>query len=182
MRAIGRRRRRTAGGVLLAACLALGALSSCGSAAATPLPTTSARGYPLGDLTVQRRGRTVLHLTVEIADTPAAQEHGLMGVRSLAADQGMAFVFPRLVGDGFWMKDTLIPLDIAFVDARGSVVDVQHMVPCTSDPCRIYYAAANYTLSVETASGTLTRAGVHDGDTVSLTWRAPRHSPSASPG
>jgi uncharacterized protein len=157
-------------------------LAACGSSAVPPQATRSARGYPLGDLTVSRDGHRVAALTVEVADNRAAWDKGLMGVRSLAADQGMAFVFPQPVTYGFWMKDTLIPLDIAFWDASGRVIDVQHMVPCTADPCPIYYAAAPYTAAVEARSGRLTVAGVHSGDTVRFTRRGgttPTPTPSS---
>lgn len=146
--------------VALAAC-------ACGQSPAT----VSARGLPLGDLTVADGGRQVLALTVEIADNQGAQEKGLMGVRSLAADQGMAFLFGQQVDVGFWMKDTLIPLDIAFADAGGRVVDVQHMVPCTADPCTVYQAAAPYSMALEAASGVLSHAGVRTGDVLRLQRR-----------
>lgn len=147
------------------------ALVACGSSAA-PLQTVSARGFPLGDLRIGRSGHTEVQLTVEIADNPKAWEKGLMGVRDLPRDQGMAFVFGSDVNDGFWMKDTLIPLDIAFADAQGHVVDVQHMVPCTADPCPIYYAAQPYTLAVEAGSGVLTGASARAGDSMTLARRA----------
>lgn len=167
----GGRRARWLFGLALA-----GALAGCGSNAAPAL--VSARGWPLGDLTISRSGRQPLALTVEIASNQKAWEKGLMGVRNLPADQGMAFVFGQQVADGFWMKDTLIPLDIAFADARGRIVDVQNMVPCTADPCQIYYAAAPYSMALEARSGALTSAGVHAGDVMVL---RPRAHPSPSP-
>ena len=152
-------------------------LAACGSGSAA-VQTISARGYPLGDLTLSRGGHQVLALTVEIAANQKAWEKGLMGVKNLPADQGMAFVFGRTVNLGFWMKDTLIPLDIAFADGDGKVVDVQNMVPCTADPCTVYYPAAPYATALETASGALTHAGVKNGDTLLLHRRA---APSATP-
>jgi uncharacterized membrane protein (UPF0127 family) len=157
---------------VVAAVLALGGVPACGSSGAAHQPTVSARGYPLGDLTVSRAGHSLLGLTVEIATDRTGWDKGLMGVKSLAADQGMAFVFPQPVTYGFWMKDTLIPLDIAFWDAHGHVVDVQHMVPCTADPCQIYYAAGAYSSAVETRGGGLAAAGVRSGDTVLLARRS----------
>lgn len=168
--------RRVTRAFVLAAFLSLAA-TACGS---TPLPTTSARGFPLGDLTVQHDGHSVLQLTVEIADTPARQEKGLMGVHSLAADQGMAFVFANPVQLGFWMKDTLIPLDIAFWDASERIVDVQHMVPCTADPCTVYYPAGSYSAAVEAKAGALAAAGVRQGDVVRLARRGPAAASQSS--
>jgi len=146
-------------------------LVACGSSAAPVQTSVSSRGLPLADATFHRGTSTLLHLTVEVAATQAAQEKGLMGIRHLAADQGMAFTFATAGDVAFWMKDTLIPLDIAFVDAAGRVVDVQRMVPCTADPCTIYHAAGPFTVAVETGAGVLTGAGVHAGDTMRLTRR-----------
>lgn len=149
------------------------AASGCSGSSAPKPALVSARGYPLGDLTLSHGGHRALALTVEIADNKAAWEKGLMGVRDLPADQGMAFVFPGQVSLGFWMKDTLIPLDIAFADAQGTVVDVQHMPPCSADPCPVYYSASPYSTALEARSGALTAAGIHAGDAMVLHRRAP---------
>jgi uncharacterized protein len=162
------------------AVVSLGLAGCGGGGGGTPPPTTSARGFPLGDLTVQRGGKTVLSLTVEIAANAKAWEKGLMGVNHLNPDQGMAFVFGRTVDDQFWMKDTLIPLDILFADSTGAVVDEQAMTPCTADPCQTYASAQSYQTAVEVAAGVLSKAGVHSGDVVRLTWRAPTPAASAS--
>jgi uncharacterized membrane protein (UPF0127 family) len=168
--------RRSAAGLLLAAGVAL---SACGGAV-TPLQTTSARGFPLGDLTVKRGGSTVLSLTVEIADTTAAREKGLMGVSKLSDQQGMVFVFSGMQSAAFWMKDTLIPLDIAFWDDAGAVVDMQAMTPCIADPCPIYNAAQPYSSAVEVRGGLLSKAGLRPGDVVQLARRATAVSGSGS--
>ncbi|HJT38589.1 MAG TPA: DUF192 domain-containing protein, partial [Actinomycetota bacterium] len=79
-------------------------------------------------------GRHVFH--VQVAATEALREHGLMGVKTLAADHGMLFVWSDVAPREFYMKDTLIPLDLISIDA-GSVVAVATMVPCKADPCPI---------------------------------------------
>jgi uncharacterized membrane protein (UPF0127 family) len=58
----------------------------------------------------------IVELDVEIADTPEERAAGLMGREDLGALDGMAFVWPEPTSGGFWMKDTLIPLSIAFWD------------------------------------------------------------------
>jgi len=64
--------------------------------------------------------------TVELADTPAEQNRGLMHREELARSAGMLFVYPRPQRVGFWMKNTLIPLDMIFLDATGTVRHVHH--------------------------------------------------------
>ena len=57
-----------------------------------------------------------------------------MNRRSLAAKAGMVFLYPEPHRGGYWMKDTLIPLDIAFADARGKILRIFTMQPCRRDP------------------------------------------------
>ena len=72
--------------------------------------------------------------TVAVADTPALRAQGLMGVTDLGELDGMLFVFESNVSNGFWMKDTPIPLDIAFFDVDGVLVDLLTMTPCRVRP------------------------------------------------
>lgn len=65
----------------------------------------------------------------EIADTPQLRERGLMYREELPDGQGMLFVFDSEQTRSFWMRNTFIPLDIAFLDARQIVVDIQQMEP-----------------------------------------------------
>ena len=95
-------------------------------------------------------GRTV-SLTVELARTPAEQERGLQGRTSLAYGAGMLFIFSDSAQRSFWMKDTLIPLDIAFFDERGQVVSTASMEPCAaadSCPSTLSQGPARYALEV----------------------------------
>ena len=68
-------------------------------------------------------------LNVEIADTPAKRARGLMHRRGLAPDSGMLFVFKKPQKLSFWMKDTKIPLSIAFLSEIGQVLDIKDMEP-----------------------------------------------------
>ena len=90
---------------------------------------------------------------VAMADTPALRARGLMGVTGLGTLDGMLFVWPDDVAGGFWMKDTLIPLDIAFFAADGLLVDLISMVPCEEDPCPSYRPSGPYRWAIEVETG-----------------------------
>jgi uncharacterized membrane protein (UPF0127 family) len=68
-------------------------------------------------------------LVAEVVDTPDTRAIGLMHRFSLQPDHGMLFVFDRPQPLGFWMKNTYIPLSIAFVDADGKIVNIDDMRP-----------------------------------------------------
>ena len=94
-------------------------------------------------------------MAVAVADTPELRAQGLMGVIDLGGLDGMLFVFEETTDVGFWMKDTLIPLDIAFFDSGGAFVAVLTMAPCTDDPCPVYHPSGTYRYAVETPVGDL---------------------------
>ena len=100
---------------------------------------------------------------VEVAQTPEAQSHGLKGRKHLGKDEGMLFIFEREDYHGFWMKDTLLPLSIAFFDKDGRIVWITDMKPLTSDshvpPKPIRYA-------LEMNKGWFSSHGVKVGDIV----------------
>ena len=98
-------------------------------------------------------------LVVAVADTPSLRRRGLMGVTDLGGLDGMLFVFPTDTVGGFWMKNTLLELDIAFFDADGRLVDGFTMEPCRADPCPTYRPAGAYRYALETPVGTLEGVG-----------------------
>lgn len=91
-------------------------------------------------------------LKIEYATTREARERGLGGRESIPRDYGMLFVFPEDAEYGFWMKDTLIPLDIFWLDAQGQVVSLAEGVATSSYP-RVFYPTAPARYVLETASG-----------------------------
>jgi uncharacterized membrane protein (UPF0127 family) len=109
-----------------------------------------------------------ISVRVEIADTEQARERGLMFRRRLAPSAGMAFVFPRDVRAAFWMKNTLIPLSIAFYDRTGRIVRLLDMAPCRADPCPVYDAKTTYRGALEVNRGAFHRWRVHVGDHISV--------------
>ena len=114
---------------------------------------------------VTRTGPDVL-LRVEIARTSADRQRGLMYRRYLAPKAGMVFVFQSDSSGGFWMKNTLIPLDIAYIDRRGKILRIMAMTPCRRDPCRIYDPGVAYRSVLEVNAGSLRRWNVRAGDRV----------------
>jgi uncharacterized membrane protein (UPF0127 family) len=139
--------------------------ASCTNASVAPVDPPGP--LPRGALIVRTSAGSV-PLAVEIARTESARRYGLMGRRSLAPDAGMVFLFPGPVRDGFWMKDTRIPLSIAFWDAQRRIVATMEMVPCRTDPCPLYTPSEDYVGAAEANRGWFTRNGVRPGDAVTL--------------
>ena len=107
-------------------------------------------------------------LAVRLAEDDATRERGLMGVTTLGTDDGMAFLWTEPTTGSFWMKDTLIPLSIAFVRADGRIVTIREMTPCRADPCPTYEADAPYTMAIEANAGWFGTRGVEVGDPARL--------------
>ncbi len=91
-------------------------------------------------------------LRIEYATTGEAREKGLGGRESIAADYGMLFVFPNDGYYGFWMKDTLVPLDIFWLNAQGQIVSMTPDVATSSYP-HVFYPSVPARYVLETAAG-----------------------------
>ena len=140
------------------------ATSSSATSAASPTSTTAApatTGTPLpqpdaGDISgfeIVNADLGDRSLWVALADTPVLRSRGLMGVTSLGDLDGMLFAWDAPVQVSFWMKDTLIPLDIGFFDESGSLFLVASMVPCQADPCPTYPSEAPVRYALEALPG-----------------------------
>jgi len=104
---------------------------------------------------------------VEIADTDEKRERGLMFREELCSDCGMLFVYDEEVKSKFWMKNTLIPLDIIWLDSDLNVVHVANAVPCVTEECELYgpdLEKAQYVLEVN--SGISKNIGLEKGSTL----------------
>lgn len=78
-------------------------------------------------------------ISAEVADDDRERMRGLMFRESMGADEGMVFVFDAELPLSFWMKNTLIPLDMLYFDQRGRLVSIQHSVPpCKTAHCPSY--------------------------------------------
>lgn len=161
-------RLRTAG-VCVAAALALACgAGGDGGAQDVPTPLLSQEADSPGDsstagsselVTVRVGGHEIL---VEIADDAAERERGLMYRESLPEDQGMLFVYANAATRSFWMRNTLIQLDIAFIDPDGVIVDIQPMLQTQTDELTTSKFPAMYAL--EMTLGWFEANGVEVGD------------------
>lgn len=145
------------------------ALASAGrDRAAAPAMGDPSPGGPAGMAAYRLLpdGGRPLTVRLEVAADPATRARGLMGRERVPQGSGMVFLYPTDVREAFWMKDTPVPLSIAFVAADGRVVSVAEMVPCRADPCPTYEPAGPYRYAVELAAGAFPAAGVGAGDRV----------------
>ncbi len=102
-------------------------------------------------------------ITLEVARTAKAQKTGLMHRENLADNAGMIFLFNRPQFTGFWMKDTPLDLDIAFLDAEGVVFHTDTMKANTED---IHYSYGLATYAIELKKGSLKRLGIGVGSKI----------------
>lgn len=128
----------------------------------TPPPATAAQDDATIPRIIFRDGFAV---KVEVAANDELRTQGLMYRDHLAEDRGMIFVFPQSGDYAFWMKNTIIPLDMIWIDEAKRVVHVAHDVPpCQADPCPSYPPGANAKYVFEVAAGVAAKHHVSDGD------------------
>lgn len=127
------------------------------------LPTlllVACNGARAGEIGLVVDGHAV---TVEVADQPAERALGLMYRDSLPPDRGMLFVYPDAEPRSFWMKDTRVPLTIAYVDSAGIIVHLAEMTPLATTPVPSIKPA---TYALEMNKGWFEKNGVTVGDTI----------------
>ena len=120
---------------------------------------------------VIRTDTAEIPLRVEVAETEAQRQYGLMERASLPPDRGMLFVLDEPADStmGFYMYRTLIPLDIAFLDGAGTIRAILEMEPCEHpNPllCRLYSPGIPYAAALEVNRGFFDRQGIRIGDRV----------------
>jgi len=110
-------------------------------------------------------------IEAEVAHTPQTRAQGLMHRREMAPDRGMLFVFPQKAQHCMWMKNTFLPLAVAFLDEGGRILNIEEMQPQTETRhCAIrpaYYA-------LEMNAGWFAQRGVRVGDAIGGVERSPR--------
>lgn len=108
-------------------------------------------------------------LTVEVADEELEREQGLMQREKLNPGEGMWFVFQDESPRRFWMRNTLIPLDIIFFNSKLQVVQViENMEPCKTDQCQYYPSGSPAMYALEVPAGFVRQYGVGVGDEVEM--------------
>jgi uncharacterized membrane protein (UPF0127 family) len=130
----------------------------------TAVAERSPAGLEQVPLTIQSRSGTH-HFTVEMARTPEQQAHGLMERQSLAPDRGMLFPYEPPQNASFWMKNTLIPLDMIFIRPDGTIALIAaNTVPMSLDPIP---SLEPVSAVLEIAGGRAAELGIQAGDKVS---------------
>src|ERR671910_378905 len=152
-------------------------LAGCGSANSgqedhSPNGTAAAKksGSGTSDLptvTIDASGAKKVEVRVEIADGPFEQQRGLMYRTSLGEDRGMLFVYRREQPLSFWMKNTRIPLSIAYIDSEGRITDILDMKPLDDKPPH-YVSSEPVRYALEVNQGFFERKGVKKGNHVEL--------------
>ncbi|WP_431521373.1 DUF192 domain-containing protein [Blastomonas fulva] len=153
----------------LVACNATAPSDAIAQRPAADAGTLSPAGLALVPLTIQSSGKTH-RFTVEVAGTSQEQAQGLMFRTELAPDAGMIFPFPSLKPASFWMKNTVIPLDIIFVRADGSIESIAaNTTPYSLDAVSSQGPVAAV---LELAGGRAAQLGIKPGDIVK--WQSRR--------
>lgn len=143
--------------VAAAACSPTVAPADAGQAAGEPQT-----GLAQVPLTITS-GSGVHRFTVDVATTDEQQERGLMFVRSLAPDRGMIFPYDPPQSVSFWMRNTLIPLDIIFIRPDGTIARITHAKALDETPLP---AGEPVALVLEIRAGRAAELGIREGDHV----------------
>lgn len=143
------------------------------SAADPTSSTDDSRGVvPVGFETTAARvvmsDGTVCDLCVWLADTSDRRSRGLMFVSDLAPADAMAFLYPEPHRGTFWMKDTVLPLSIAFVAPDGTYIDAFDMEPCLVEACPSYRTPDDFLIAIEVPQGGLDELGLTPGSSFEL--------------
>jgi uncharacterized membrane protein (UPF0127 family) len=137
---------------LAAALLVSSALGAVATAA------VAEAGLPVAEL-----GAGMYRIEAEVAHTFETRQTGLMNRRAMPLHRGMVFVFPEARAHCMWMKNTLLPLSVAFVDERGRVINIEDMQPQTTDT---HCAAGQARFALEMNLGWFAERGIKAGDTL----------------
>ena len=116
-------------------------------------------------LSIARADSTPVEITVEVARTEDEKAQGLMYRKKLPDGEGMIFIYDRDQQMSFWMKNTLIPLSIAFIAADGRIIEIKDMRPLDLSSVK---SSRSVRYALETPQGWFERAGVKPGDVINI--------------
>ncbi len=128
---------------------------------AEPAPATKISTLHIGTHLIQ----------AEIADTQQSRERGLMQRTHLCGHCGMLFVFEKAAKHGFWMKNTPLPLSIAFINAQGIIINIAEMQANTTI---IHRAQEDALYALEMNQGWFSQRGIKRGDAVQVSKTIPK--------
>jgi uncharacterized protein len=144
----------------MAMAIALMALAAC-------RPATPVEGLPRGTLSIEGNSGPV-QVDVSIAETRETKARGLMGVEEIDPDTGMLFLQDEPARISFWMKDTLIPLSIAFWGPDQRIATILDMEPCRTSTCPTYDPEIEWVGALEVNQGFFAEHGIEEGAPVRL--------------
>jgi hypothetical protein len=156
--------------------LADGSAADATTATATPAPPTTTDVERVVNATFVVEDGENVSVSLRVADEPGERQSGLMHRESLANNSGMVFVYPNPREVSFWMKNTLIPLDMIFVDEDGTVLNVQHAEPqpnASTSELDTYPSDGKAKYVVELPRGFANRTGVGPGSKLVFNGTAP---------
>lgn len=127
-------------------------------------------GTARAEMPVKELGVGMYRIQAEVAATPQTRQLGLMNRREMAAQHGMVFIFTEDARHCMWMKNTLLPLSVAFLDAGGRILNIEDMQPQTEDS---HCARGPARYALEMNLGWFRERGVRVGDAIRGVERLP---------
>ena len=115
-------------------------------------------------------GAGPVKINADYAETQEKQEKGLMGKQSLPKNSGMIFIFPDEKIRKFWMKNTLIPLDLIFINTNGRISEIITIEPCRNDTemCPAYISKEPARFAIEVNAGFAVKNRIIEGDILEI--------------
>jgi len=129
------------------------------------LVTCSTQKMPVQEILIERDGETVAVVNAEIARTQDDRYKGLMFRKKLPDGEGMLFVYDKDEVLSFWMKNTYVPLSIAFITYDGRIIDIKDMYPHDINSVT---SSRSVRYALEVPQGWFSRVGVREGDKVKI--------------
>jgi len=125
-------------------------------------------GYAHGSVTIENSENKEYEFEVEVPLTKDGLRQGLMFRKSLEMNKGMLFQFSESAERTFWMKDTVIRLDMLFIDENFVIKRIHHAIPCEELPCAIYSSGAPVMFVLEINGGLTNELNIKEGDAVKI--------------